>query len=461
MRDIEMPVVRPYLPGRRVFSHCGRIVFMRRAAGAVQLVIKNILIIGFTVQICLGLFWMAGNFAKVQDFTPVDTGVYPFLLGLAGRWYGLIYLLQLSAALYAGYRLLKNLHVEGRGICLWGSLAMMTLPMAMQCHLALLPYSLVGSLELLEISFVCEPTGEKNMFGEKALWGSLVCFAAQCLLWPKYFIPGLILPLLLFLRRLPGMLRKRERLFRGMLLAVCFLAVLAAGYGAERSGEGSGNASGWSWRLVKRFCWPTIWVDWGEEPEAINVSESGIIWVSAYYPRNMDMYLKPELDAMTPENADSVMRKMVSRAWSIHYPMVVRQIGWDVLGYSVTPVILPLQLEGDAYDSCSGRNYETMRNGTPVLAKYYVKVSCSWFTASLVLLAGAAVLGCIKSPKEWRERLRGAFPLFAAAVSAGAAVLFFTMQGAGIMDYKYTVWVNQLWIAGSIVIAEKNKSFLK
>ena len=153
------------------------------------------------------------------------------------------------------------------------------------------------------------------------------------------------------------------------------------------------------------------------------------------------------------------MKKMVSRAWRIHYSMVVRQIGWDVLGYSVTPVILPLQLEGDAYDSCSGRNYEMMRNGMPILTKYYVKVSCGWFTVSLALLTGAVVLHCIgrfsqtqKSAKAWRERLAGVFPFFAVAISAGVLVLFFTMQGAGIMDYKYTGWVNQLWIAGSIMI---------
>lgn len=424
---------------------------MKKAAGAVRLVIKNMLFIGFTVQICLGLFWMAGNIAKVQDFTPVDTGVYPFLLRLAGRGYGLVYLLQLCAALYAGYSLLKGLHAGGRRICLWGSLAMMTLPMAMQCHLALLPYSLVGSLGLLEISCLCGPAEEKDMFGEKALWGCLACFAAQCLLWPEYCIPGAVLPLLLLVRRLPGMLRNRERRFRGLLLAVCFLAAAAAGYGAERGGEGGrGNTAGLDWLLVKRFSWPTLWVDWGGEPETFNLATSDMIWITSYYPNNMDVYLKPELDAMTPEAAASVMRKMVSRAWSIHYPMVVRQIGWDVLGYSVTPVILPLQLEGEAYDSCSGRNYEMMRNGTPVLTKYYVRVSCRWFTASLILLAVAVALDCIGRSSRTRESAK-VFPFFAAAASAGAVVLFFTMQGAGIMDYKYTVWVNQLWIAGSVL----------
>lgn len=445
---------------------------MRKAAGSVRLVIKNILFIGFTVQICLGLIWMAANFARVQDFAPVDTGVYPLFLRLAGGWPGLIYLLQLGVAFYAGYRLLQSLHVGGRKVCLWGSLALMTLPMAMQCHMALLPYSFIASLGLLEVSFVCGQTGEKEMSGEKVLWGSIVCFAAQCLLWPKYCMPGAVLPFLLLLRRLPGMFRKKERRFRGLLLAVCFLVVTAAGYGMERGGEGGkGNTSGWNWLLTKRFCWPTIWVDWSGALGELGLTDSSELWYSSYYPNNMDMYLKPGLEGMSPEAADSVMRKMISHAWSIHYPMVVRQIGWDVLGYSVTPVILPLQLAGDAYDSCSGRNYEIMRNGTPILTKYYVRMSCGWFAAALVLLAGAALpdgirrfLKVRKSVKKWRLCLSETFPFMAAAVSAGVAALFFTMQGAGIMDYKYTVWINQLWIVGSIMIVGfegKNNSCLK
>ena len=171
----------------------------------------------------------------------------------------------------------------------------------------------------------------------------------------------------------------------------------------------------------------------------------------------MDSYLKSELDAMTPEHADFVMREMIRRAWKIHYPMVVRQIGWDVLGYSVTPVILPLQLTVDAYDSCSGRNYEIMRNETPVITKYYVKVSCRWFAASLVLLTAGMAMRCMKILSKMRKS--GVFPFLAVAFSAGAAVLFFTMQGSGIMDYKYTVWINQLWVVlGIMAVAEKDEA---
>lgn len=431
---------------------------MRKAAGAVRLVIKSILFIGFTVQICLGLFWMAGNFTKIQDFPSADTGAYPLFLHLTGKAYVLIYLLQLCAALYAGYRLLVNLHIAERGICLWGSLALMTLPMAMQCHMALLPYSLVCSLGLLEISFVCESAGKKDISCRKALAGSLACYAAQCLLWPKYCIPGAVLPLLLLLWKLPGMFRQKD-FFRGLLFAVSFLAILAAGCGAEQRREGNGSSiSGWDWLLVKRVCWPTLWVDWGSVSEVLDSVSAYEIWLSAYYPSSMETYLKPAMEeAMTPEAADALMREMVRRSWNVHYPMVIRQIGWDVLGYGVTPVILPMQLTGDAYDSCSGRNYEIMRNEMPAFTKYYVKITCSWFTVSLVLMLAAAVMSCIVEPVRIREAAERAVPVLTVIFSAGMVILFFTAQGAGMMDYKYTVWINQLWIAGSIKIISGRK----
>lgn len=424
---------------------------MKKAAEAVWLVVRNILFIGFTLQICMGLIWMAGNLMKIQDFTPADTGVYPFFARLAGRGCVLLYPLQTGFALYAGYRLLGKLCVGEKRICLWGSLALMTLPMAMQCHLALLPYSFTGSLELLELSFLCE--SERGGLWEKALWRILGCYGVQCLLWPGYAIPGAVLPLLLLIRRLPGMVPGREGLRRGLLLAACFLAVTAAGLGMNR--RESGGKEGIPepvWTLAKRVCWPTLWADWSRVLGEYGLSED-VLWRSSYYPCSMEEFLRPALEEnMTPEAGEELVKKMTGYAWNTHYPMVIKQIGWDVLGYGVTPLILPLQLAGDAYDSCSGRNYEIMRNGMPAVTKYYVRVSCGWFAVSLILtLAGAAAF-CIAEPAAMRSIPARAVPVLTVLFSAGMVILFFTMQGAGIMDYKYTFWINQLWILASIKI---------
>lgn len=428
-------------------------VSMKKAAGAAGLVIKYMLFMGYAVQICLGLFWMAVNFTGIQDFAPVDTGIYPLFLCLAGNIHVLIYALQLGAALYAGYRLLAKLGLGGRGICLWGSLALMTLPMAMQCHMALLPYSLAGSLALLELSFACELADRKSSSCTRALAGILACYGAQCLLWPEYCMPGAVLPFLLLLWKLPGMLRRKGQAMRGAALALCFLAV-AAGFYMGQAREEDGSFSGWRWKLVKRVCWPRLWEDFGIFWQGFGLDSETVIWVGSYYPHAMETELKPALEAaVAPEEADGLMSGMVERSWGLHYPMVIRQIGWDALGYGVTPLILPLQLAGDAYDSCSGRNYEIMRDGAPALTKYYVRTACGWSAAVLILAAAGAVLSCISGAARIRDFFpAGVVPVLAVLVSAGTVILIFTMQGAGIMDYKYTVWINQLWMAGSIKI---------
>lgn len=430
---------------------------MKKAAEAVWLVVRNILFTGFTLQICLGLIWMAGNFMKMQDFTPVKAGVYPLLMRLMGQVFPLVYLLQAGFALYAGCRLLGKLRAGQRRVCLWGSLALMTLPMAMQCHLALLPYSFVGSMTLLELSFVCESGGKGSNPCVRPLAGMLVCYGVQCLLWPAYAIPGAMLPLLLLIWKLPGMFRRREGFWRGLALAVCFLATTAAGWGVNLKESGSeGGIPQWRWMLAKRVCWPTLWADRSRILEAGNLTWE-VVWRSAYYPGSMEEYLKPALEEMAPEEAEALLEKITAYAWSTHYPMVIRQVGWDVLGYGVTPLILPLQLAGEAYDSCSGRNYEIMRNEMPVVTKYYVRVACGWFAVSLILmLAGGAAIYIAGSVKM-RDVLRRTVPMLMALFSAGTVILFFTMQGAGIMDYKYTFWINQLWIIGSIKIVTGKK----
>lgn len=442
---------------------------MRKAAEAVRLVMKNMFYMGFTGQICMGLVWMAGNFPVPQDFPPAEEGVYALVAGAVGEAGWLVCLLQISLVLYAGCRLLEKLRVDGEKMRVWGSLALMTLPMAAQCHMALLPYSLICSTELLKLSFVCEAAGEEADCCGKELTGILVCFGAQLLLWPGYWVPGAVLPLLMLLWKGPGMLRHRKGRLGGCALILCFAVAVATGYGIQRAEDGDG-AGNWRWTLVKRVCWPTLWVDSDGMPEGIRNAVQDVVWVSAYYPSHMDLYFKPAVDReMTQEETEAALWQMTVQSWRAHYPLIIRQIGWDVLGYSVTPLILPQQLEGTAYDSCSGRNYEIMRNRMPVFTKYYVGLACRWYAVSLGIALIAAVMSRIAQPGGLRDaaghvspdrKLRRQthvstkhffVPLLAVLFSAASAVLFFTMRGAGIMDYKYTVWVNQLWILFGIL----------
>lgn len=433
-------------------------------------VIQGILFIGFSIQIGFGLVWMCGNITKLQDFAGVSTGIYALILRLPGECRPAVYGLQLLAGGYGGYRLMRQLCGGSRLTALWGSLALLTLPMAMQCHLALLPYSLAASAELLQMSFCCQLFQAAAPVRHVAFWqyaelperkgsscfrlyaGVTACFLVQMLLLPEYLFFGAAAPLLTFWLRRKDM-RREKRLLKAFLF---FVLAAAVGAGACAFGRQSmktnreNDISGLDWTLVKRVCWPTLWVDSEAMPDRVKeaVGDEGI-WESAYYPGNMDELFRPAVEAaMDLREAKPLFREMTAQAWKMHSPMVIRQIGWDVLGYCVTPVILQLQLSGDAYDSYSGGNYEIMRNNTPILTKYYVNYGSWWFAAAVILTVVLTIarLAAGEKPCGRKEGLLFITVLLCAA----PCVLWYVMQGAGIMDYKYTVWINQLWFVWSL-----------
>lgn len=435
---------------------------------AVKAVVKNIFRIGCSLQIALGIVWMCRNIACVQDFAPVERGVYPLLLRALGGFPPLVYVIQIMAALGAGMRLLR-LGIKGEKRepeALWGSLVLLTLPMAMQCHLALLPYSLVCSAGLLQLSFFVGLTKAERQ-GKRAFWGGLAgiaaCWPVQALLLPEYLLLGAAPTVFMLLSasikaaerkkmsetggsRRKGFVKKILLPFAvGLLLGIGLLPIAVSHSDTEN------NLFGIEWLLAKRVCWPTLWVDSDGLPDRIWETAGEVLWESTYYPENMEKYFGAALrESLSAEEAKPLLGEMIESAWAVHYPMIIRQVGWDVLAYGATPVILPLQLAGESYESHSGRNYEIMRNEAPVFTKYYVDYCCRWFAAALVL---ALVFGAVRlvSGEKIRGRCEAAVPAVV-LLSAGGAVFWYTLQGSGIMDYKYTVFINEMWLIGCLMI---------
>lgn len=439
-------------------------------------VVQGIIFIGFSAQIVLGLVWMACNIFSVQDFAGVTTGAYAGIAYLFGRVYPLLYVLQILAALYAGARLAGQLCDCGkhRFLPLWGSLALLTLPMAMQCHLALLPYSFVCSAGLLQMSFFCELfradeilkpgmaskdseyyedselPGREKVFRLRLVAGICGCYLAQAALLPEYVLMGAVAPIAALLLARKGLARERKHLRFLVLLAAAAAAaagIHAAWAGGGRAGEN--DIAGPEWALFKRVCWPTIWQDSRNMPPELAQAVSSVLWECHSYPGDMDTVFKPAVEAaMDAEEAKRQFAEMMADTWEAHYPMIIRQIGWDVLGYSVTPIILQAQLSGDAYESCSGRNYAIMRSHAPVLTERYVSYGSWWFTAAVILTA--VLLGIRLVMREKPYGVRGRRLFLAVLPYAVCSVLWYALQGAGIMDYKYTVLVNQFWLLWSL-----------
>lgn len=379
---------------------------VRKAATCLCMVLRGMLFIGFSAQIVLGICWICCNFGQVQSFGEPESALYRGLLTLFGGNPAILYFLQLAAAFFVGSVFLQNFRPVGRGFALWRGMALVTMPFGMQCHLALLPYSFMGTT---------------------------------------------------FMLFLLALLKIRKRRVAGPLLAAfaCAVAFLSLSGAAdldkrERPGHSIEGA------LASRFAWPTLWNDYGLYGEEVRTVPKSVVWESTYYSGDMGLFQECLESQVGVEAAKECYLNMAKVGWDNHASMIIRQIGWDVLGYVVTPVIFPLQMAGEAYDSCSGSNYDVMRENAPVLTRYYVDYGCWWFVWMLVL-----------SFFLWLFQLSGENPARAehkknrrkAVLSAGICclisgllVMALTMRGAGRMDYRESIAVNALWLMGPLLL---------
>ena len=464
---------------------------MQRAVRHISAILGRVIFIGFSIQIVFGMTWMCLNFSKLPQFgeslfyveisrnfiCDEYTGIlYPvFLLlargieGLAGLpYYCVMYVVQLLVACYAAHRLLMGLKKTKRALNLWGSLAVLTLPMAMQCHLAVLPYSLVSSFFLLELSISLE-TVRKGMLRVRQMV-KLASFWLLCaLLLPEYLLLGAIPPVLVLLWglvRIFGLVRRgncqetrRQDIWRFARQFVIFLAFGATIIGMNSLTQVKGyygkNEKSLEACLVSRTAWTSLMSYYEGFPEQLReILDWGDVQASAYYADNMAMVFGPAVEeALGTEEAREFFLALSKQAWEQNRAHILHEIAWDAAAYTVSPIALQMQLTGRGYDSYSGRNYEIMRHYTPVLSRIYMDYSCWWFAAALCL---GAILGvfCIFLDRSLISG-RNFFSVLILGVSCLGLIFWYTMQGAGMMDYKNTIGVTCVWMVFSLLLMEK------
>lgn len=429
---------------------------MKKAAGLLCILLKGFLFTGFSVQIILGLVWMCLNFIESQQFGEPRGYLYPLLLGALGKFPQILYLLQLCMAGFAGYSLLKPILPAGRLWRIWCVLALMTLPMAMQCHLALLPYSLIGSFFMLELCCLREAMSGEGGINLKALAGAGVCWSMLALLLWEYKWLGLLPMALFFLLCLHRIYRNLRRLAYTALLLAAFCGIVA-GLGSLTRETKEYERTFW-FSMASRMTWPTIWQDYDRWPqELIELVPVWVCWETHYLPDNMEKVLQPAIEnAVGREEAQECYRKMAGLSWSLRKTRIVRQIGWDMLIYAVPQAVLQEQLKGVGYDSYSGRNYEIMAMEHPILTKRYVDYSCWWFAAAL----WCTVLFSVALKAAGRRLFCKNGVLFAVlyVISAGGALMYYVMSGSGIADYKCMLAMSSLWIVPALFCMRKEQT---
>lgn len=438
---------------------------MRRVAKHLSAIAGRVLFIGFSVQIAFGLVWMLCNFGVRQNFVLSGAGIlYPVLLWLAHH-YCILYVLQVIVALWTGYFFLKTIHPSFFWN-IWGSFAILTVPMGMQCHLALLPNSLINSLMLMECALFWRATiGPKKEQGAEnkpmrmaenrtvLFAGMALCWLLMALLDELYFYFGGILPLVLLLVTVCG--RERFRIVPLILLFSAFAGIIFGLYDlAKTTGSYEKEQKRVAEMLFDRFVWSTTLRDWGACPQALKdfVPEEIIVGAS-YYADGLVSDLEPILSQiLSQEEMDALFTELAQEAWRLYPKRIIHECGWDLAGYVFSPTITGLMLQGRGCISYCLRNYDIMSRETPKLTRYYVDYACWWFSVAFCLAVFLEVFTIISAGRLPSGRKLGCLVAF--AVACGCPVLWYVMQGAGIMDYKRTIFITGLWIAWQIQKAQ-------
>ena len=438
---------------------------MGRLGENIRGVLWAVLVCGMGIQILLGAAWLIRNIGGLQTFqesmallqegdlgAALYSGVlYRGLVSLLSSHLCILYGMQLAAAFGAGYGLMVCFtQREEWFLRLLGTLALLTIPQAMQCHLAVLPWSLGTSLLVGETAlWICigkqtpdeKPVAAGHTGVYPAAW-MLAGWLLLTLILPIYAC--FALPLLIAALWHVGRAEKR----RGRL--ICGFAALAVCLGSVTVNWGF-NPADWNRRLasssLSRVGWPYFQEIYDDIPEPIH-NDIGLMTareVSAYAD-GVKRTLIPKLEQLYgPKETTAALWELAELCLKKNFRADAKNMIWDLAAYHATPPVLSMQLRGRAYDACSGINYQQMKDRAPLLTKYYVTYGSRWWCAMLIL---AAAIWAVERPKGRRGIfLRCSLPVL---IGVEWMILSCVLGGSGVMDYKKTLWVTILWYVAAL-----------
>lgn len=387
-------------------------------------VLGRVIFIGFGIQIALGILWMCNAFARLER--PGE---------------GIVCVCQIAALGAAVYFFAGA--VRGR---VFAVLSVLTFPMVLQC--LVIPDMRVFASTLLISETGCVLRAMEQREGRRFLYAGLCAWLAASLLRGEYLYIGAV-PMVFFwlsdcvrFSRNRGededdgrRQRRKELLYR--LLLLCAVAGLAAGIGSFYQ-----RREKLLTHLTSRVVWTTLYNTYSELPKDTRVLIKYRDMVnSTYEATGIETVLRPSLEEHLGEReAETVLRALIKTSWQNSRGQILKETVWDMAGYLAAPVVLPLQLQGRAYESYSGGNYLQLLKPAPKLGRLYMEYGCKWIMASSVLglLTGFAVRA--------KRRLKAGSAFVIPFLTALVMSVGYTLSGAGRMDYKNTLFVLCVWV---------------
>ena len=445
----------------------------------IKQVLARFLFLLMSGQIVLGLLWIlcnhtsGGQFSETERYVEAAAGgaldeymgvLYPVLIRVAqfitspfgGHYEVALYLLQSGVALtcYIGFIRLCGWSDHNRK-AVSGGLFLLTLPLCVQWHLAVLPNSLASSLFVLLLGVaarVCRGSGEPKE-GTAAQMGAL--WAMTILLMPDYLWFGAVPVLFTAVSMIRVNIREKRAGSARIVITFLLAALLAGGINhlVREPGSGGRIQKSLGASMVSRLVWPnfgTNYFFWPEEIKEIMTEEDG--QVISQYADNVQLIFGPLVEnAYGLEEADRLYRYMAIRCLNDRTKETLQALFEDLQAYLCPPWVVKEQLDGAGL-SYSGWNYGQMRNASPVLTKWYVNYGLFVFRVEI----GISVLyGIIKLFGRKRGEKRRCS---VAALSISCIILqavWYTMSGAGMMDYGNVCVVTILWYSAIWTVYHK------
>ncbi|MBQ7776473.1 MAG: hypothetical protein IJ379_11200 [Lachnospiraceae bacterium] len=435
----------------------------------IGLLIQSIIYILMGIQILFGLAWLVTNMGCIPAFEEstellamskslvIDeyTGMlYPLCLRVVmglGQKVGVsvLYLLQLAIAGVAyGYFMCKVMKQQHWGKLLFFVGFVLSIPGILQCHMAVLPYSLASSVFVILLADIRNLWQKDIMLTKKDMVRLAVWWIFSAQLCPDYgWLSGIVLGIsivyYMLLHKQPAV-----KLLALFLSGALCIAVLNAAIQTEGSMGKIQKSMGAV--LIQRFVWPhfasfhTFW-----SPEITELWEMQEMTVFASFPEQVIYEFGPQVEAAYGrERANEIYWDMAVTAIGLDTKNVLQNMLVDTVSYICPPLTMKIQLEGMGV-SHSGWNYGRMKEYTPILTKYYVNYALNVWVYLLVL---CGVLGCLSWKKKTEEKVSctepvlkrnriGLYPVLTVLLID----LWYMMCTGGMQDYKKVIVNSILW----------------
>ena len=415
-------------------------------------IVKGFLYCFVLIQVIAGIVYIVHNFGHVPQFRETGiylkmaeqfvadeyTGVlYPLLVTLwvsiFGTYYFVpMYLLQLAAGLFGVYQFVYTF-TDRKWFAVLCTLWINTVPVILQMHLAVLPYSFIFTCMLCMLGTVLKAFLQKRMLQFKE-WGGLLCaFTLLCQLTRGYMLIGMLFLVWALLLQLYA--QKHKVLLSLVTFAICvgiIVCNLAVYYGTEKAGCYGRIQHSVSSMMFQRFSEPVLHEKFMIYMP-VEISEC-FTWtdIELYhrYPYKLQTEMGPILEERYgTKRAEEIFYAMGRLGLEVAAKENMTALTEDVLSYAF-PQVAFINVRDGEIKGMTSWNYQQFTRTNAVFSIYYFNV-CQYLWMVGTVLSLICFFLWYGQNRRWFVRVW--LPVILILLGTGALL---SIRGAGLYDYR-------------------------